>query len=159
HWIDWRYRSKDQVYNAIVDSVHRDGGAIVPAHPHCPFVGCRWKFGYHDSDAVEVWNGPWTIDDEISVGNWDNLLGEAGRSGSPWLPALGNSDAHSVPQVIGLPHNVMQLDSLSRDAVVSAIAAGDTYIAESSQVSLAVSANGDGRAAGIGDRLAVSPTT
>ncbi len=92
HWIDWRYRAKDQVFNDIVDSVHRDGGAIVPAHPHCPFVGCRWKFGYHDADAVEVWNGPWTIDDEISVENWDNLLVEAAdaitRGGCPrWATA------------------------------------------------------------------------
>jgi len=139
--------------------VHHDGGAIVPAHPHCPFVGCRWKFGYHDADAVEVWNGPWTIDDEISVENWDNLLVEAGRKHSPWLPAMGNSDAHSVPQVIGLPQTVMQLESLSRDAIVSAIAAGRTYIAESSQVNLALSAAGDGRTAGIGERLAASAAT
>ncbi len=72
---------------------------------------------------------------------------------------MGNSDAHSVPQVIGLPQTVMQLESLSRDAIVSAIAEGRTYIAESSQVALTLSARGGGRTAGIGERLAVSPST
>ncbi|HEY2297709.1 MAG TPA: CehA/McbA family metallohydrolase [Jatrophihabitans sp.] len=159
HWIDWRYRARDGEFADIADEVHKDGGIIVPAHPCCAFVGCRWKFGYSDADAIEVWNGPWTLDDESSVEIWDGLLVAAARTGDRWLPALGNSDAHSEPQVIGLPQTVVRADSLSRDGLLQAIAAGRSYLAESSTVQLAVTASGGGRSAGIADRLAVSPST
>ena len=54
HWVDWRYRAGDSVFGDIAASVRKDGGIVVPAHPHCAYVGCRWKFGYADADAVEV---------------------------------------------------------------------------------------------------------
>jgi hypothetical protein len=40
------------------------GGLAVAAHPLATCVACGWKFGYAGLDAVEVWNGPWTLDDE-----------------------------------------------------------------------------------------------
>ncbi|MGZ4482857.1 MAG: CehA/McbA family metallohydrolase [Nocardioidaceae bacterium] len=159
HWIDWRYRARDGVFADVADLVHRDGGIVVPAHPHCPYVGCRWKFGFDHADAIEVWNGPWTLDDETSVETWDGLLVAAGRTGSGWLPAMGNSDAHSEPQVIGLPQTVVHADGLSRNAVLGAVAAGRSYLAESSSVSVALTATGAGRSAGIGERLAVPAAT
>jgi len=79
HWIDWRCRARDGAFGSLVGAVHRDGGILVPAHPCCAFVGCRWKFGYADADAIEVWNGPWTLDDECAVEIWDGLLGAAAR--------------------------------------------------------------------------------
>lgn len=169
HWIDWRYRAADGVFDEIARIVHDDGGIVVPAHPYCPYVGCRWKFGYDEADAVEVWNGPWTLDDETAVETWDAMLVEAGRDRDRnrrrnqgrhgWLPAIGDSDAHSEPQVIGLPQAVVHADSLSRDALMRAIAAGRSYLAESSKVSVDLRAEGAGRSAGIGERLAVSRST
>jgi hypothetical protein len=159
HWADWRYRARDDAFGDVAKLVHRDGGIVVPAHPFCPYVGCRWKFGYDDADAIEVWNGPWTVDDEAAVDAWDALLVAAASAGSGWLPALGNSDAHSEPQVIGLPQTVVHADGLSRDALLAAIKAGRSYLAESSTVSIALSATGGGRSAGIGERLTVSPAT
>ncbi len=128
----------------------------MPAHPYCAFVACRWKFGYDEADAIEVWNGPWTVDDESAVDTWDSLLVESVRGRRPWLPAMGNSDAHSVPQVIGLPHNVVLSDGLSHDALLDGIRAGRNWIAESSAVQLGFSATSGGRQAQIGDRLAVT---
>jgi hypothetical protein len=122
-WIDWRYRSRDDAFGRFASQVRRSGGLVVPAHPYCPYVACQWKFGYDDADAVEVWNGPWTYDDESAVDTWDAKLGEAVRTGKRWLPAMGNSDAHSVPQVIGLPHNVVYADDLATDAILSGIRA------------------------------------
>jgi hypothetical protein len=155
-FVDWRYRARDGEFAGFARQIHHSGGIVVPAHPYCPFVACRWKFGYDEADAVEVWNGPWTADDESAVDTWDSMLVDAVRARRRWLPAMGNSDAHSVPQVIGLPHNVVQADGLSRDALVAAIAAGRTWIAESSAVTLDLVVTGDGRRAGIGDRLSVN---
>lgn len=157
HWVDWRYRAGDGVFGDIAKAVRRDGGLVVPAHPHCAYVGCRWKFGYADADAVEVWNGPWTLDDETAVETWDAMLVASSRSGGGWLPALGNSDAHSEPQVIGLPQTAVHAESLSRDAVLAGIAAGRSYLAESKSVDVSLTVRGSGRQAGIGERLPVAP--
>jgi hypothetical protein len=155
-WIDWRYRARDGGdYAEAARQIHRSGGIVVPAHPYCAFVACRWKFGYDEADAVEVWNGPWTVDDESAVDTWDSMLVESVRGKRRWLPAMGNSDAHSEPQVIGLPHNVVLSDGLSKDAVLDGIRTGRTWIAESSAVNLSFSAKSGGRTAGISERLAV----
>jgi hypothetical protein len=158
-WVDWRYRSRDGDYDTYVDQIHRSGGIVVPAHPYCAFVACRWKFGYDGADAVEVWNGPWTVDDESAVDTWDSMLVDAVRGKRPWLPAMGNSDAHSEPQVIGLPQNVVYASAVSAGALTTAIAAGRTWICESSSVDLEFSATAGGKTAGIGERLDVDPDT
>ncbi|GAB3975585.1 CehA/McbA family metallohydrolase [Actinoallomurus acanthiterrae] len=156
-WIDWRYRSRDDAFGRFARQVHSVGGLVVPAHPYCPYVACQWKFGYDDADAVEVWNGPWTYDDESAVDTWDAMLGEAVRTGKRWIPAMGNSDAHSEPQVIGLPHNVVYADDLATDAILSGLRAGHTWIAESHTVQLTFTVTGNGRKAGIGETL-TAPT-
>ncbi|WP_375488571.1 CehA/McbA family metallohydrolase [uncultured Jatrophihabitans sp.] len=156
-WIDWRYRARDGVYDDFVRQIHDMGGIAVPAHPYCPYVACRWKFGYDGADAVEVWNGPWTVDDESAVDTWDSMLVAAAREHGRWLPAMGNSDAHSEPQVIGLPHNVVHADRLAHDALVAGIRAGRNWIAESAAVSLAFTASVGSRTAQIGDRLRAAP--
>ncbi|WP_370150899.1 CehA/McbA family metallohydrolase [Streptacidiphilus sp. EB129] len=154
-WIDWRYRSRDDAYPRFVRQVHGSGGLVVPAHLYCAYVACQWKFGFTDADATEVWTGPWTYDDEYAVGTWDQKLGEAVRTGTRWLPAMGNSDAHSVPNVIGLPHNVVLADDLATHAVMEGIRSGRNWIAESSSVELTFTATGDGVQAGIGQTLTV----
>ncbi|MDH6577364.1 hypothetical protein P3T29_003020 [Kitasatospora sp. MAP5-34] len=154
-WVDWRYRSRDEAYARFVRQVHRSGGLVVPAHPYCPYVACQWKFGYQDADAVEIWNGPWTYDDESAVDTWDAMLGDALRHGRPWLPAVGNSDAHSVPQVIGAPHNVVLAADLTRDDILDGLRAGRSWLAESAAVQLDFAVTGHGRQAGIGQTLTV----
>jgi len=153
-WIDWRYRAVDGGLARFVQQIHAVGGLAVAAHPLATCVGCGWKFGFAGLDAVEVWNGPWTIDDEAVVANWDNLLVSAGRTGR-WIPAVGNSDAHSEPQVIGLPHNVVFAAGLDRRSILDAVRAGRTWIAESSAVNLELAATAGNRRAGIGQRLEV----
>jgi len=149
-WIDWRYRAVDGGLARFVQQIHRAGGLAVAAHPLAPCVSCGWKFGYTGLDAVEVWNGPWTLDDEAVVAGWDNLL-VAGH----WIPAVGDSDAHSEPQVIGLPHNVVLAEALDRRSILAGVKAGRVWLAESSAVNLTFGASGSGRSAGIGERLTV----
>ncbi|MFB6955750.1 CehA/McbA family metallohydrolase [Streptomyces sp. NPDC056309] len=155
-WVDWRYRSRDDAFDRFARQVHRNDGLVVPAHMYCAYVACQWKFGFENADATEVWTGPWTYDDEHAVSTWDQKLGEAVRTGKRWLPAMGNSDAHSEPQVIGLPHNVVHADDLATDSLMKSIRAGRSWIAESSSVELAFTATGGGRQAGIGEKLTVS---
>lgn len=159
-FVDWRYRARDNRFGHYVREVHRARGLVVPAHPHATCIGCNWKFGFADADAVEVWNGPYTVDDEVSLADWDNTLVSAARSGRPWTPAMGNSDAHRDPDPIGTPQTVVLAEDLTRDAILAGIRAGRSYVAESSKISLTFTATG-GRArhADIGDRLRVPADT
>jgi len=154
-WVDWRYRATDGSFAEFARRIHRLGGLVVAAHPYCPFLGCAWKFGYERLDAVEVWNGPWTLDDEVAVATWDGLLVESGRAGD-WLPAVGNSDAHREPQVVGLPQTVVLADRLDRRSVLAGVRAGRSWIAESAAVDLTLEVAAAGRTAGIGERLPVA---
>jgi hypothetical protein len=158
-WIDWRYRARDGAFAGFARQIRQSGGIVVPAHLCAPFIAGSWKFGYDDADAVEVWNGPWTPDDESALDIWDSMLVSSALGHGRWLPAVGNSDAHGEPQLIGLPHNVVHADALSRDALVVALAAGRTWIAESSTVNVDFAVTGSGHRAGIGERLDVDAET
>ncbi|MGP9020257.1 CehA/McbA family metallohydrolase [Streptomyces sp. BR1] len=153
-FIDWRYRARDNRFGHYAREIRRAGGLVVPAHPHATCVGCNWKFGFGEADAVEVWNGPYTPDDEVTLAEWDNTLAVAARSGGAWTPAMGNSDAHRDPDRIGGPQTVVLADELSRPAIQAGLKAGHSYVAESSAVSLSFGASGGhGQHAGIGERL------
>ena len=124
----------------------------MPAHPFYPLPGCRWGFGYQGLDAVEVWNGPWTPDDEAVLARWDRLLA-AGRH----LPAVGGGDAHGQDDRVGHPRTVVLADGLDRRAVLGGLAAGSCWMAASDEVGLDLEAAAAGRSAGIGERLEVAP--
>jgi hypothetical protein len=156
-WVDWRYRARDDAFSRIVRQIHRADGIVVPAHPYGTSLAGQWKYGYDEADAIEVWNGPWTPDDEVSLLTWDNLLTAAARGDGHWIPAMGNSDAHRDPDVVGLPQTVVLADGLDRRSIQAGIRAGHSWIAESADVQLTFTASGPrGEHAGIGDRLAVA---
>jgi hypothetical protein len=150
-WIDWRYRANDPAdFRRFVDQVHRAGGLVTAAHPFANCFGCTYEFAYEIADLVEVWNGPWTQDDEASVIHWDGLL-----RGGRWIPAIGDSDAHNPDQKVALPHTVVQADSLRQADLLRGLKAGQSWLAESSAVSLTFAAAAGGHSAGIGGRLEV----
>ncbi|EFE68849.1 CehA/McbA family metallohydrolase [Streptomyces viridosporus] len=159
-FVDWRYRARDDRFGRFARQIRRAGGLVVPAHPHATCIGCAWKFGFGEADAVEVWNGPWTPDDEVALADWDGTLVASVRDGRGWIPAMGGSDAHRDPDVVGHPQTVVLADDLSRAAVREGIRAGRSYVAESRHVSLAFTASGGrGEHAGIGERLRVDGDT
>jgi predicted metal-dependent phosphoesterase TrpH len=148
-WIDWRYRADDaKDFRQFVDQVHKVGGLVTAAHPFANCFGCTYEFAYEIADLVEVWNGPWTDDDQQTVNHWDGLL----RSGQ-WIPAIGDSDAHNPDQIVALPHTVVLADSLRQQDLLAGLKAGRSWLAESAQVSLGFTASGGGRTAGIGEAL------
>lgn len=159
-FVDWRYRARDQRFGHYAKAVRRAGGLVVPAHPHATCIGCHWKFGFGEADAVEVWNGPYGPEDEIALAEWDNSLVASARGARPWVPAMGSSDAHRDPDQVGLPQTVVLAEELSREAITAGVRAGRSYVAESSAVTLSFGASGGrGQHAGIGERLRAGDDT
>ncbi|MFI1165793.1 CehA/McbA family metallohydrolase [Streptomyces sp. NPDC020801] len=160
-FVDWRYRARDDRFGRFARRIRRAGGLVVPAHPHATCIGCNWKFGLGEADALEVWNGPFTPDDEVALAAWDaTLVASVREGGRDWLPAMGNSDAHRPPDAVGAPQTVVLADDLTREAVQEGIRAGRSYVAESGSVSLTFTATGGrGEHAGIGERLRVGEDT
>lgn len=159
-FVDWRYRARDDRFGRFARHIRAAGGLVVPAHPHATCVGCGWRFGFGEADAVEVWNGPFTPDDEVALADWDSALTRSVREGRGWTPAMGGSDAHRDPDAVGLPQTAALADDLTREAIQEGIRAGRSYVAESKSVSLAFTASGGrGEHAGIGERLRVDPGT
>ncbi|MCX3286752.1 CehA/McbA family metallohydrolase [Streptomyces sp. NEAU-H22] len=159
-FVDWRYRARDNRFGRFARQIRRAGGLVVPAHPHATCVGCNWKFGFDEADAIEVWNGPYTPDDEVALADWDSMLVASVRVGRGWLPAMGSSDAHRSPDAVGSPQTVVLADDLTREAVQEGIRAGRSYVAESARVVLSLRASGGrGEHAGIGERLTVGRDT
>jgi hypothetical protein len=149
-WIDWRYRLTDQELARFTGQVRGLGGLAVIAHPSVPIPTTGWTFGsWDDADAVEVWNGPWTMDDEGTLARWHAML-VAGR----FLPAVGSSDSHRPDQAVGLPQTVVLADTLGTGALVKALEAGRAWIAESSDVHLSLHVTGPSGSATCGERLA-----
>ncbi|MFD5948214.1 CehA/McbA family metallohydrolase [Streptomyces collinus] len=159
-FVDWRYRARDNRFGRFARQIRRAGGLVVPAHPHATCIGCNWKFGFGEADAVEVWNGPYTPDDEVALADWDSMLVASVRDGRDWIPAMGSSDAHRSPDAVGSPQTVVLADDLTREAVQQGIRAGRSYVAESARVTLSLRASGGrGEDAGIGERLTVGRDT
>ena len=155
-WLDWRYAPRDGVFAGYAAAVRAAGGIVVAAHPAVPLPGSAWEFGYRDVDAIEVWNGAWNLDDEISLRHWHRLL-RGGRR----IAAVGGSDSHGSHQAVGLPQTVARATGLSTAAVIEALLRGRSYIAESSAVSVELTAScrvaGDTATAAIGEALPVPP--
>ncbi|BFU45200.1 CehA/McbA family metallohydrolase [Krasilnikovia sp. MM14-A1004] len=149
-WVDWRYAPRQDLFARYADAVRAAGGIAVAAHPLTPGPGAFWEFGYDHVDGLEVWSGPWTLDDATAVRVWDGMLRQGRR-----LAAVGNSDAHGPGDVVGLPHTVVHAPELSRSAILAAVRAGRSYLAESADVTLDLTAVAGGRMAGPGQDLDV----
>ncbi|MCB5178830.1 CehA/McbA family metallohydrolase [Streptomyces antimicrobicus] len=148
-WVDWHYGPRDGgAFDGHARRVRSLGGLVIAAHPMTPAAGSFWEFGLDRVDALEVWNGPWTLDDAAGIAVWHAMLCLGKR-----VAAVGNSDAHSPSDAVGRPHNVVYADSLSTPAVLDALRRGRSYAVESSAVTVDLTARGGGAAAGPGQEL------
>ncbi|MCX5015288.1 CehA/McbA family metallohydrolase [Streptomyces sp. NBC_00555] len=151
-WVDWRYGPADQgVFDGHARRVHSLGGLTIAAHPLTPAPGSFWEFGLDRVDALEVWNGPWTLDDAANIAAWHVMLSLGKR-----VAAVGNSDAHSPADAVGRPHNVVRASSLSTPAVLDALRLGRSYAVESAAVTVDFTARAGGAVAGPGEELPLS---
>ncbi|CAM5302085.1 hypothetical protein SALBM217S_03829 [Streptomyces griseoloalbus] len=124
-FVDWRYRARDNRFGRFARQIRRAGGLVVPAHPHATCIGCNWKFGFGEADAVEVWNGPWTPDDEVALADWDDMLVASVRAGPRLDPGHGQQRRPPRPgRGRALPQTVVLADDLTRRAIQDGIRAG-----------------------------------
>ena len=151
-WVDWRYAPREGVFSGYAARVRADGGLVVAAHPSVPLPGCAWEFGYQHVDAMEVWNGRWNVDDELSLRIWHQLLRQGRR-----ITAVGGSDSHGSSQPVGRPTTVVYAHGLTTRDLVHALRGGRCYVAESSALSLELNASreDDSVTAGPGEVLTV----
>lgn len=151
-WVDWRYGPRDGVFPRFAAEVREAGGLVVAAHPCVPLPGSAWEFGFADVDALEVWNGRWNVDDELSLRVWQRLLRQGRR-----VAAVGGSDSHGKHQPVGSPQTVVHAAELSTPAIVDGLGCGRSYLARSCDVALDLTAaclTGEG-VAGPGQTLRV----
>ncbi|MFG2291922.1 CehA/McbA family metallohydrolase [Streptomyces sp. NPDC048603] len=147
-WVDWHYGPSDGVFDRHVRRVHSLGGLVIAAHPMTPGAGSFWTFGLDAVDAMEIWNGPWTLDDEANVALWHARLCLGKR-----LAGVGNSDAHAPGDAVGRPHNVVRAGALSTTALLDSLRVGRSYAVESSAVTVDLTASANGATAGPGEEL------
>jgi hypothetical protein len=154
-WVDWRYGPHDGVFPRFATEVRQAGGLVVAAHPAAPLPGSAWEFGFADVDALEVWNGQWNIDDEVSLRIWQRLLRRGQR-----VAAVGGSDSHAKRQLVGAPQTAVYAAELSVPAIVDGLRRGRSYIVGSRDVACELTAScPGGDVAGPGQQLRVSPGT
>ncbi|MGO9928879.1 MAG: CehA/McbA family metallohydrolase [Mycobacterium sp.] len=155
-WVDWRYAPRDGVFPLFAAEVREAGGLVVAAHPAAPLPGSLWEFGFEHVDALEVWNGRWNLDDEVSLRIWQRLLCEGRR-----VVAVGGSDSHTISQPVGSPQTVVHARELSVPAVLDGLRCGRSYIARSLAVTVELTASFGGAAelAGPGRTLRVPSET
>jgi hypothetical protein len=153
-WVDWRYGPRDGVFGRFAAEVRQAGGLVVAAHPAAPLPGSAWEFGFADVDALEVWNGRWNVDDELSLRIWQRLLRQGRR-----VVAVGGSDSHAERQLVGAPQTVVHAAELSVPAIIDGLRRGRSYIVGSRDVAceLTASCPSGGEVAGPGQQLAVPP--
>ena len=155
-WVDWRYAPRDGVFPRFAAEVRAAGGLVVAAHPAVPVPGSLWEFGFEHVDALEVWNGRWNVDDEVSLRIWQRLLRDGRR-----VVAVGGSDSHAEHQPVGSPQTVVHAGEFSAPALVDGLRRGRTYIARSHSVTVEFTASYPGslQVAGPGQTLQVPPET
>jgi hypothetical protein len=153
-WVDWRYGPRDGVFPRFADGVREAGGLVVAAHPSVPLPGSAWEFGFGHVDALEVWNGRWNVDDELSLRIWQRLLRQGRR-----IAAVGGSDSHGKHQPVGSPQTAVHAGELSTPAIVDGLRRGRSYLVQSRDVACELTASrpSTGDVAGPGQTLRVQP--
>ncbi|WP_293315474.1 CehA/McbA family metallohydrolase [Mycobacterium sp.] len=157
-WVDWRYGPRDRAFPRFAAEVRAAGGLVVAAHPAVPLPGSAWEFGFADVEALEVWNGRWNVDDEVSLRLWQRLLRQGRR-----VVAVGGSDSHGKHQRVGSPQTAVHAHELTVPAIVDGLRRGRSYIVRSVDVACELTAacpsGGASHMAGPGQTLRVPPGT
>ncbi len=88
-WYDFREPTRDAMTREMA-TARKTAGLVSVNHPRP--LGPDWEYGFDlPFQAIEIWNGPWLLFNEISLGVWEKLL----RSGRR-VVALGGSDTHKL---------------------------------------------------------------
>lgn len=154
-WIEFRACTDDDM-RAIVEAAHARGGVTSINHPRTG--GPAWEFAPLPAiPCLEVWNGPWVLNNHEALATYDRLLCDGRR-----LTAVGGSDIHVVstpdapyPYELGTPTTQVYASALSERALLEGLRTGRVCITAEPQaqwVELRVAA--EGTTAVMGDTLA-----
>jgi hypothetical protein len=146
--VEWRYHpGVDPGFEAATEHVHRSSGLVSINHPFQTCSRCDWGFDWEHNDAIEVWNGQWDATDQKTVEKWQEELVKGKR-----IAAIGGSDAHSSPDLVGLPTTVVRSRGKSQAAIVEAVKRSFAYIVREKQMSLSMTAEVNGKTFDIGQK-------
>ncbi|KAK6369670.1 hypothetical protein LTS17_009576 [Exophiala oligosperma] len=126
--VEWRYTnaSNDTGYADAATQVLNSGALVSINHPFQNCSRCDWTLDWDHNQAIEVWNGRFDPLDEVGVQWWQAELGRGKR-----ITAIGGSDAHSYPDINGLPTTVVRVEGeKSQSAIVQAVKTGRVYLVE-----------------------------
>ncbi len=119
-WVEFRHADAAGVARAI-DLVHAQGALASVNHPTSG--GMPWRHGTDlDIDCLEVWNGPWSAEDDRAIEIFDAIL-DTGRR----VVAVGGGDSHGPgpdEQPVGTPTTWVQAEGTSLAAILDAIRSG-----------------------------------
>jgi hypothetical protein len=133
-WVDFRVQKPQDIQDAIEFANKR--GALTSCNHPKPY-GPNWDFPQvANHHCVEVWNGPWTGLNEVSLEYWLELIA-SGRQ----VPAVGGSDFHSYcewsgnrERMLGSPANWVYVPGEPNQAnILSAIRQGHVSLSEDPQ--------------------------
>ncbi|RFM29536.1 CehA/McbA family metallohydrolase [Deminuibacter soli] len=150
-WIDWRYNAASGLVARFQQQVRDSGGLCIINHPFYdsdPAVDTR--FPATGFDGIEVWNGPWEINDEYAVDWWDKMLRRKQK-----ITAIGASDTHNPVSrnTAGHPQTVVHATGLNRKAIIGGLKKGSCYIAADSSYIADFQLGCEKQKAGIGETL------
>ena len=129
----WEFREPTEAATSRAMQAAAASGALVSVNHPKPF-GPPWEYpaavGYH---AIEVWNGDWSRQNDVSLSFWEQQL-RAGRR----IVALGGSDTHNLKQTdadarhgrhLGQPTTWADTgNDASTEGVLAALRAGRAFI-------------------------------
>lgn len=88
-WAEFRIATADQMQRAMHEARRR--GALVSCN-HPRTYGPPWDYADVTTfDCLEVWNGPWLLNNWEALDTWERLLRQGRR-----ITAVGGSDMHSL---------------------------------------------------------------
>lgn len=122
---DWRCRSPRNVADKMAEA-RANGATVVINHPFQNSAGGRWQSGFDVAfDALEIWNGNWSVMNEQGLAFWQELLTSGRR-----VPATGGSDFHlKNRRRHGRPANRLCVEGMSVSDILAAVRAGRNVVA------------------------------
>ncbi len=95
-WVDFRVQSPSDMAAALAFATEH--GALTCCNHPKPF-GPPWDYAeVTNYDCIEVWNGPWTLLNEMALEFWKEQLARGRR-----IPAVGGSDWHRQRELEEVP--------------------------------------------------------
>ncbi|KAF8067850.1 PHP domain protein [Lyophyllum atratum] len=125
-WIDFRPQANTPGVDLAFANVREAGGFVSINHPYISCPACNWTLSdFVDADGIEVWNGPFDGPSNQTIAKWQELLVAGNR-----VTALGGSDYHRAPRLVGQPTTVVRTNALTDAGIMDALRRQRVYIVE-----------------------------